>query len=823
MADITPVVFLAFANSHDRPLATLKDESRAIYSSLRPMEEAGKIAIHREESVQFDELYEDLLAYKDRIVVFHYAGHADGSMLEFEQGNAKADAVAGLLGQQSSLKLVFLNGCATKDQVKRLHEAGIPAIIATAVKIKDNEATELAKAFYGAIARDCSIEEAFELAKSFIENDLASDAEQPLTLSVNRHPNFNFEQHEREQNFEFEWTLYVREDQQSDLVQWRLSQAQQQSIYQLEDSKGPVRDLTDKIIQFHYHLRQREVKAVKCSICGTDSVNPVEHESALACPVCFSTDTAEQTLTTHIPDIQLEKRLTPAQAATLIANKLSLEPSDNTAQLQLSEVLVPFWRIDANTKSQISGQRGNIKDVDASDLALSWEDVSESYDIGIQEFLVPAFAYQSVDISEPANWHWNFDTAISEQSNHLPKAHAYLPPTPDMQDAFKVFSDYLTRTLEDEAQSIVGGLQQRNIKVQTKYRDISLKTVFVPYVFAKTKGTGSELFCVNQQTGAVRGSKDLQTPPIINSRAQHMKQTVSANTHLNEKPSLWISTFSGIGIGIMVGLLLGLAESQGEGMKSVVAYFIGAVGLGLAALLGLNDRHFSNAKGLRIGAFGLAVTVSALSGIYVREHQVLVKGIDTRAKELRDVLPTLDDNALIALLTSSTTTTNTDGSSITTREAIDSGTGGLFSAEAAPESTCVSFDDAAFANYSAERLINKFKELDEQDTYRFKSLAQNVKTHLSTSESDQIQSLFLARDAACGYVFKVKAVTPTSELCALIRETDPAQLNSEQLKQRYLATSEGQKLVDEVNNKISRENQDKALEIMTLFFCPPLS
>lgn len=86
--------------------------------------------------------------------------------------------------------------------------------------------------------------------------------------------------------------------------------------------------------------------------------------------------------------------------------------------------------------------------------------------------------------------------------------------------------------------------------------------------------------------------------------------------------SLAASVFAGVGIGLMVGLMLGLAAPAGDG-KSTVAIFVGAVGAALAVLLGLNDRHFSVAKALRIGSFGLAVVIAAPIGIFVRSHDVL--------------------------------------------------------------------------------------------------------------------------------------------------------------------------------------------------------
>ena len=93
--------------------------------------------------------------HRDRIAIFHFGGHADGDRLllqsAFEPRPAYAEGLATLLGQQRGLKLVFLNGCSTRPQVKRLLDAGVPAVIATARPIDDRVATEFAVAFYQAL------------------------------------------------------------------------------------------------------------------------------------------------------------------------------------------------------------------------------------------------------------------------------------------------------------------------------------------------------------------------------------------------------------------------------------------------------------------------------------------------------------------------------------------------------------------------------------------------------------------------------------------------------------------------------------------------
>ena len=242
MSSELPVVFLAFANSLDDHLAKLKDESRDIFRALQPLQKENKIDIHREESSEFDELYQDLLAYNDRIVIFHYGGHADGETLTLEGGAGGAGGIAGLLGQQSSLKLVFLNGCATKDQVRLLHEAGVPAVIATSVKINDGRATQFSTAFYTALAQGSSIPAAFDSASNYIEGKFGSDGRSGI--SVNRFPVHEFVEEEEDATpGVLEWALYLNKQAAPDLEQWRLPEAREDWRLQLEDTRGPIRNL----------------------------------------------------------------------------------------------------------------------------------------------------------------------------------------------------------------------------------------------------------------------------------------------------------------------------------------------------------------------------------------------------------------------------------------------------------------------------------------------------------------------------------------------------------------------------------------------------
>lgn len=99
--------------------------------------------------------------------------------------------------------------------------------------------------------------------------------------------------------------------------------------------------------------------------------------------------------------------------------------------------------------------------------------------------------------------------------------------------------------------------------------------------------------------------------------------------------------FNGLGVGLLLGTLLGLAVSP------VVTAFIGTLSSLLVLLLGLNEKLFTVVKSVRIGAFGFFAVVGILLGFYVRSYSPLAPSLtelkneytslgydDTVAKEL---------------------------------------------------------------------------------------------------------------------------------------------------------------------------------------------
>lgn len=171
-------ILLAFANDWNdgrQHLRRLLDESKAICDALASLVEDGTLdlpsPIH---NATIDDVFRVFRKrrYRNRICIFHFGGHAGESILLFENkaGSSSvvhANSLAGYLGKQRGLVLVFLNGCSTETQVHALRNAGVKAVVATTAAIRDEVAAEFATAFYAELATR-SLQEAFDAAEHVV-------------------------------------------------------------------------------------------------------------------------------------------------------------------------------------------------------------------------------------------------------------------------------------------------------------------------------------------------------------------------------------------------------------------------------------------------------------------------------------------------------------------------------------------------------------------------------------------------------------------------------------------------------------------------------
>lgn len=167
---------LAFANDwidDTRHLRSLLDEGKAITRALAPAARAGLDVLLPIHNATVGDVIGAFRERPDQICIFHFGGHASSSTLLFEDeagqpSPAHGNGLADYLGKAPGLVLVFLNGCSTEPQVRRLRAAGVKAVVATTHAIQDAVAAEFAGAFYAELAVR-PLRAAFEAAVSALQ------------------------------------------------------------------------------------------------------------------------------------------------------------------------------------------------------------------------------------------------------------------------------------------------------------------------------------------------------------------------------------------------------------------------------------------------------------------------------------------------------------------------------------------------------------------------------------------------------------------------------------------------------------------------------
>jgi hypothetical protein len=190
MPDQKPMILLASADAQGELLALHEEVNRLdiLFQGLK-----GKgIDYLLLPYAKLENIGRALNEHRHRIAIVHYAGHAHEDRLMLEpaigsaDGAARAEGLAGLLGSQRGLKLVYLNGCSTLPQVDLLRNAGVPAVIATSRAINDLVARDFAIAFYEALTTgrggdgvrpDQTIAEAFASAEGYVKAKYSASPE----------------------------------------------------------------------------------------------------------------------------------------------------------------------------------------------------------------------------------------------------------------------------------------------------------------------------------------------------------------------------------------------------------------------------------------------------------------------------------------------------------------------------------------------------------------------------------------------------------------------------------------------------------------------
>ncbi len=211
-----PVIYLAFANDLNNPLVQLKEEAESIYRILTAGASNQYYQLHREVFSSVESISHYLMAYKNRIQLLHYGGHASSEKLFLEE-EAYSSGIAKLLQQQENLKVVFLNGCSTYGQVQALQQY-VPAVIATSTPVNDSRAKEFAIQFYKALVKEYTLKDAFELAAAYLETKVGD--------SVGIHRGID-KAKQKTNDDALEWGLYITVD---EVLQWQIPKVTHKTI-----------------------------------------------------------------------------------------------------------------------------------------------------------------------------------------------------------------------------------------------------------------------------------------------------------------------------------------------------------------------------------------------------------------------------------------------------------------------------------------------------------------------------------------------------------------------------------------------------------------
>ncbi len=232
-----PVIFLAFANekrSEARYLRALAREQALLKEALEPAIVAGLCEVVVESNATVNSIIDTFqkARYQNRIAVFHYGGHADGYQLlleDLEGGNAIAHGggLVSFLSKQSTLRLVFLNGCSTQRQAEELVQAGVPAVIGTSKSISDEVATQLAARFYQSIGQGATLDRAWREAEDEVKIRCGDSPKRDVLFTFTDDDQTQIADH-------FPWNIHYRQGA-GIVASWNLPQTVGNPLFGLPD------------------------------------------------------------------------------------------------------------------------------------------------------------------------------------------------------------------------------------------------------------------------------------------------------------------------------------------------------------------------------------------------------------------------------------------------------------------------------------------------------------------------------------------------------------------------------------------------------------
>lgn len=164
-----------FPNDHsdkNRELETLELEEKEIRAAFDEVRNLDKCNFTVIKSPNRANVLTEIKRKRNQINIFHFSGHAGENHLDLMKETSEdiETTVSNQLlriflqGQKRNLKLVYLNGCNTLNLGNSLIKCGVDTVIATTVKVGEDDAQYISSLFYESLCTGASIKESFNEA-----------------------------------------------------------------------------------------------------------------------------------------------------------------------------------------------------------------------------------------------------------------------------------------------------------------------------------------------------------------------------------------------------------------------------------------------------------------------------------------------------------------------------------------------------------------------------------------------------------------------------------------------------------------------------------
>lgn len=156
--------------------------------SLFSKEEKGKLfQIKRESAITKSILESTLSKFRNDIRILHFAGHSSNDTIGLHDGEIPVKTIINYIKNWDfKPSLVFINGCNSAGQVQNLLSVGVSCVIATRIRINDDNARKFAVNFYRELLnnqQNLSYKMAFEDGGAFLKD---KNKEKPRTLDIKK-------------------------------------------------------------------------------------------------------------------------------------------------------------------------------------------------------------------------------------------------------------------------------------------------------------------------------------------------------------------------------------------------------------------------------------------------------------------------------------------------------------------------------------------------------------------------------------------------------------------------------------------------------------